>query len=171
MNKIWINNGLVIMPFNIIIWKKPVARSFKKKESNTNHQKGNLKIFKRNWEDIYNFMSITLSIWMKLINSSNYTTDQILRQEDIEILSLLKRLNQLLKCYLQSSWAQRLSVSPISLITGSSLHSASIGSQGHIQAVANWGREGMCNQGETVKWNNSAALGQGLGYTKIFCRY
>ena len=71
-------------------------------------------------------MSITLSIWMKLINSSNYTTDQIPRQEDIEILSLLKRLNQLLKFYLQSSWAQRLSVSPISLITGSSLHSTSI---------------------------------------------
>lgn len=45
-------------------------------------------------------MSITLSIWMKLINSSNDTTDQILRQEDIEILSLFEETESAIKMLL-----------------------------------------------------------------------
>ena len=82
-------------------------------------------------------MSITLSIWMKLINSSNDTTDQILRQEDIEILSLFEETESAIKMLLAELLGAKTFCVPISLITGSSLHSASIGSKGHIQAVAN----------------------------------
>ena len=55
----------------------------------------------------------------------------------------------------------------------------SVSSNGQIQAVVNWGREGMRDQGETVKRNNSAALGQGPGSPardthdnifELFCR-
>ena len=47
---------------------------------------------------------------------------------------------------LWGSWAQDLSVSPMSLILGTSLHSASmtfLSSDGQIQVVVNQGREGM----------------------------
>ena len=56
----------------------------------------------------------------------------------------------------------------------------SLSSMGQIQAVVNQGREGMRDQGKTVKRNSNAVLGQGPGFPsqdthnntfELFCRY